>query len=130
MSKKKITERTKNLRWKVRVLIIIDLILTYAPFLYFGIKAFATANNVQRLGVSATLLMSVFLCALQLINKKRWRSIPWVLLLGFSFVLNKLHWVILLIAICILMDEIVIIPLLHNLKNKYVINKEIDRRGK
>lgn len=129
MSRFKKTKRTSNLHWALWFYRILDALLTYGPFIFYGVKCFASAQPVQRLALSATLIISMFLCILQILYKKRWRSLPWVLLLGFCFVMTKIYWAVILIAACTLLDELFVVPMLKRTREKYVINKEIDRRG-
>ena len=74
------------------------------------------------------ILIALILTALNFFMKYHIRSTIWFLLLGIQICLQNIVTLILIIAICTIIDEFVLTPLKKKFKDKYTINKEIDRR--
>ena len=57
------------------------------------------------------------------------RSAIWLLVLGVYICLQNIQTLLIMVAVCTILDEIVFTPLHKKYKNLYIINKEIDKRG-
>jgi len=62
------------------------------------------------------------------VAKLRLRCIPWILLLGIYVCLKEITSLLVIMAITTIIDEMIVTPLHKSLKNKYIINKEMDKR--
>lgn len=128
MSKKKMSETTQKYKTRATFYKILDVILTYGPFVGFAIISFVGSTPVQKLGLSAMMVIAACLAILNILYKKRFRSLIWILLLGFTFVLTSIAPMVVIIAVCTLLDEIFVEPMYRRNIEKYKINKEIDKR--
>ena len=61
--------------------------------------------------------------------KHRIRCTIWILLLGIHACVENITTLLIIMAITTAIDEFIFEPLAKKYKNKYIINKEIDKRG-
>lgn len=50
----------------------------------------------------------------------------WIILIGIYTVLDDVMPYLIAIAVCTVIDEFLVSPIYRSLKNRYIINKEID----
>jgi hypothetical protein len=123
------TKRTKALRWGTWILTILSVLCLIAPPAYFVIVAAISSTLViEKLALAATVMVVLILTVIAAVNKLALRSRLWILLIGLYFVLDSFMTPLIVIAICQVLDELVITPLKKFFKDRYTINKEIDRR--
>ena len=84
------------------------------------------AVNKYTLGIMCSLALVVTL--INIIAKLHLRCIPWILLLGIYLCLRNITALLVIMAITTIIDELILTPLHKSFKNKYTINKEIDKR--
>ena len=123
----KITKRYKNLNiltfW-------LSVLLTLCPILIYVARAFISSEvqsvNKYTLGIMCSVALIVTI--INIVAKLRLRCIPWILLLGIYICLKEITSLLVIMAITTIIDEMLVTPLHKSLKNKYIINKEMDKR--
>lgn len=121
-----VTEKYKKLTIIFGLLSLLALI---APILLYGGEAILGGGlAIQKV----TLVFSVFVSALftliAALRKVSIRSSLWVMVIGFYFALDNVLPFLLTVAVCQLLDELAFTPLMKHYKQKYLTNKEIDKR--
>ena len=105
-------------------------ICSLCPMLIYVIKAFVDKDvqelNKYTLGIMCSVALIVTI--INLIGKLQLRCIPWILLLGIYVCLKDITTLLVIMAITTIVDELILMPLHKSFKNKYTINKEIDKR--
>lgn len=120
------TKKYKNLK---TFFLVLSILANFLPLVIYIFKGFIQADVVsKKIGLTTTLMVASIMVLLNFVFKFKIRSIIWVLLLGIHICVDKIIVLIVLIAICTILDEFVIHPLYKKYKEKYTINKEIDAR--
>lgn len=124
-----VSEITKKNRLWYWIFFAFSLLLNVAPLATYAIKAVIEADLVYE---KVTLVMTVFIVLIMtiisIINKVAMRSRLWIILIGIYFCLDYIMTPLIIIAVCQVVDEIIVSPLKKHFKEKLSINKEIDRR--
>ena len=121
-------DKTIRLRRSKIILGIISLLLCYAPLLVALITGFSYSENERgKVTLSICCIVALLLTLINIISKYSVRSTMWVLLLGAYAVLEDVMPYLIAIAICTIIDEFIITPLYKSVKNRYIINREIDK---
>lgn len=107
---------------------IISLFLNVLPILVYTIIGFINGDVRSKVTLGLTLFIAICLVAINFLFKYSIRSTIWILLLGIYAALDKITTLLIIIAICTVVDEFIITPLAKKYKDKYKINKEIDAR--
>lgn len=109
---------------------LLSLICSLCPILIYVIKAFVDSEvkevNKYTLGIMCSLALIVSL--INIVAKLHLRCIPWILLLGIYACLKDITTLLIIMAVTTIIDELILVPLHKSFKNKYTINKEIDKR--
>lgn len=122
--------RTKTIRLRRSKIIlgIISILLCYAPLLIALITGFSYSENERgKVTLSICCVVALLLTLINIISKYSVRSTMWVLLLGAYAVLENVMPYLIAIAICTIVDEFIITPIYKSVKNRYIINREIDK---
>lgn len=123
---------TMTVRYKRLSIItfLLSSICSLCPILIYVIKAFVDSEvkevNKYTLGVMCSLALIVSL--INVVAKLHLRCIPWILLLGIYACLKDITTLLIIMAVTTIIDELILVPLHKSFKNKYTINKEIDKR--
>lgn len=121
-------KKTIRLRRSKNILGIISLLLCYAPLLVALITGFSYSDNERgKVTLSICCIVALLLTIINIISKYSVRSTMWVLLLGAYAVLEDVMPYLIAIAICTIIDEFIITPIYKSVKNRYIINREIDK---
>ena len=120
-----ITKKSKTL---YIVFSIISVLVMFAPLSYYFITGFMVAEVSYKFILSMSLVMSLLLTLVSIIGKFRLRCPVFILLLGIYSVLNSIVPLLIMLAIGTILDELLLTPLTKYYKQKYTINKEIDKR--
>lgn len=125
------SDRTRTLKKASILFTILSLVLTWGPIIIYTVMAYksATASITAKVTLTSLLSIGVILSLVCLINKYTLRSRTYLILIGLWLCLDKILACILVIAITQLVDELITHPLSKYFRNKYIINKEIDKRG-
>ena len=109
---------------------LLSTICSLCPILIYVIKAFVDKDvqevNKYTLGIMCSVALVITL--INIVAKLHLRCIPWILLLGIYLCLKDITALLVIMAITTIVDELVLTPLHKSFKNKYTINKEIDKR--
>lgn len=109
---------------------LLSAICSLCPILIYVIKAFVDKDvqevNKYTLGIMCSVALIVTI--INIVAKLHLRCIPWILLLGIYLCLKNITALLVIMAITTIIDELILTPLHKSFKNKYTINKEIDKR--
>ena len=109
---------------------LLSTICSLCPILIYVIKAFVDKDvqemNKYTLGIMCSVALIVTI--INIVAKMHLRCIPWILLLGIYVCLKDITTLLVIMAITTIIDELILMPLHKSFKNKYTINKEIDKR--
>ena len=124
------SEITKHYRVCHRIFLILSLLLNICPLAVYVIKAIVEADLIhEKVTLTATVFAVLILTCVSLVNKVALRSRLWILLCGIYICLDNILGPLIVIAVCQVLDELLVSPLKKSAKTKLVINKQIDRRG-
>lgn len=122
--------QTKKYKWLYFTSYALSILLNIGPLAVYSIKAYTeSALVVDKVTLTMTVLIVLILSAVAFLNKTTMRSRVWVITLGLYFCLDSFITPILVIAITQIVDEWIMAPLSKAFKQRYVINKQIDKRG-
>lgn len=122
----RLTKKYKVLDYIFSTLSVLANIL---PLVIFIVSAYVEADIVyEKLAMTSALFLAIALTAVSLIIKIQLRSRLWLLLIGLFICLDYALVAIIVLACCQIVDELVLCPLKKKFHNKYVINKELDKR--
>ena len=109
---------------------LLSAMCSLCPIVIYVIKAFVDkdvqAVNKYTLGIMCSVALIVTI--INIVAKLHLRCIPWILLLGIYLCLKNITALLVIMAITTIIDEMILMPLHKSFKNKYTINKEIDKR--
>lgn len=121
-------DRTKKYKISYRLCSIVSVLLSFAPILIYGIISYGIGTTKTKFVLSIGFILALVLAVLGFLTKVRFKSALWVVLLGISLALEKIQIMLLIVALCSLLDELIMEPLTKRYKNIYIINSEIDKR--
>ena len=102
--------------------------LTIGPLGYYISKAFIEGDTKEKLCLGLLGTASIILVCINVLCKKRIRSVLWLLVLGIYIVLENLVPLLLFIAIGTILDEFIFEPLAKKFKTDYICQRNIDKR--
>lgn len=109
---------------------IISFLLMFGPAVGFGIYSLCTCDVVyNKVALCMTMVIVLILSIISLVNKHMYRSRIWIIIIGIYACIDAFMPCILTIAITQVIDEILVSPLHKHFHDRYVINKEMDKRG-
>lgn len=120
---------TKNYRKKYWVTTVSSWVLTFLPLLIFVIWGFIEGTPHRKLALGGLMVVAIILTVVNLLMKLSLRCIPWVVLIGIYICLKEITICLVVMAVCTIIDELIIAPLAKKYREKLTINKEIDKRG-
>lgn len=130
MAKSEITKKYATL---YKLFLSLSIIFTFGPMVAFGVAGFIMGEPHQKLVLGATIIIALLLTGVNIIFKYHLRSILWIVLVGVYYCLSNIPTALLtlflIIAITTILDEFVFTPLYRKYKQKYIVNKEIDKRA-
>lgn len=122
--------KTEQYKKAYLALFITSLALNFLPLFIYIIMGYVNVEieESKKVVLSFTLIAAIVLSVYNLLAKKHLRSVVWILLLGVYYAVQKIELLLLLMAICTIIDEFIVEPLVKKYKFKYKANKEIDDR--
>ena len=126
MTKSDITKKYQRLSILFHAFSIIVLV---APLAYYTILGFINGETTEKFTLGITFFTAVILLIINVLFKYHIRSTLWILVLGIYFCMDNILPLLFMVAIGTILDEFVLTPLYKSYKNKYTINKEIDKRN-
>lgn len=122
-------ERTKKLKIIYIILSIISALLILTPIIVYSIKGLAEGSFTGRTTLTIMMMFTICLVIINVVKKYNLRSPLFLMLIGIYACLHNITTLLVIIAITTIIDELIIDPLRKSIKNKYIINKEIDKRS-
>ena len=122
------SDRTIKMKKRYRELTALSYTLEFMPICAFVIPAFVQGNTKEKLIMGLTAIFALLVVLINRLNKVAPRSALWIILVGINLAIQNLMPVIITMAVCCLIDEIIVTPAQKDIKEKYKINKEIDYR--
>ena len=120
---------TKEYRREKWLLLILSILCNLLPIAIYTIKAFIVAGIGQKVTLGVCLTLALLFVLINIITKHRIRSTLWILLIGIYICLDHIQSLLIIMAITTIIDEFILEPAYKRVKNKYIINKEIDKRN-
>lgn len=120
---------TKEYRREKWLLLILSVLCNLLPIAIYTIKAFIVAGVGQKVTLGVCLTLALLFVLINIITKHRIRSTLWILLIGIYVCLDHIQSLLIIMAITTIIDEFILEPAYKRVKNKYIINKEIDKRN-
>ena len=124
------TETTQKYKTTYWILFGISILLNFLPLIVYIIKGYASieVSEARKVTLTMTMMIALILSIYNILAKKHMRSVIWILLLGVYFAVQKIELLLLLMAICTIVDEFIVEPLMKKYKLKWKTNYEIDSR--
>lgn len=126
MAKSGITNKYKRLYIFYKCLSFIILVV---PLIVYATKGFIDGTASEKFTLGMTITVALLLVAFNILFKYHIRSTIWIVVLGIYFAVENILPLLLCVAIGTILDEFVLTPLYKSYKNKFTINREIDKRG-
>lgn len=123
--------RTKKFKIAAILLTVLSICLSIGPLIVYSVIAFnnAGATTVNKVTLMSMISVGTILSMVCAINKYSPRCRLWLIMIGLYVCLDKFIGCVLVMAITQCIDELVIHPLARIARQKYGINREIDKRG-
>lgn len=112
-------ERYKKYKRLKNFFLIISLILTYVPIFALAILGFIKGQPGEKFALGACVCTSIVLFIIQALNEKHFRCTLWIILLGIYMCLDNIAPFLLMIAICTILDDILVRPIYGFYKDKF-----------
>lgn len=123
------TDYTKKKRVASRITGLISFLLNVVPVIVFVIIGFIQGGVKQKVSLSFLGVAALVLGFLMLLFKANLkRTLFWIMMIGIYICLDKMQSVIITLAVCNVLDEVIISPLHKKFASEYKTNKEIDKR--
>ena len=121
---------TKKLRTWLIILTVLSLLLNVGPVAVYAVIGLVQGTLlIEKVALSMTIFVVAILSVIAWANKLVLRSRLWILLAGLFFVLDAFAAPIIIIGVCQVLDELFVCPIKKRTKTRYIVNKEMDRRG-
>jgi hypothetical protein len=108
---------------------MLSVLLLIGPFLIYTAGAlFGDALVSQKMALASTVVIVLVMTAISALNHLAMRSRLWILLIGLYCCLDNIMEPLLVIAVCQVLDELIIAPLAKRFRNQATIHAELDKR--
>lgn len=122
------SQTTLTLKRKKNIFHLLSWLLTFAPILIWLFIAMAKSNDLTKTALALSVTVAGLLSMVNLLLKYSIRSTVWILLIGIYIALKDITPLLIIIAVTTMLDEFIVHPLYKHYKERYIINKEIDKR--
>lgn len=120
---------TKHYRLWYWVFFAFSLLCNICPLAVYVIKSLIESDSTpEKVALSTTVFVVLIMTVISIVNKHAMRSRLWIILIGIYICLDNIMTPLIIIAVCQVLDELVVCPLKHSFQNKLTINKQIDKR--
>lgn len=119
---------SRDLKKKTLIFHFLSILLTFLPINIWFCIALSKSTEVTRVTLGLSLCIAMILTLANTLLKFSIRSTVWILLIGIYACLKNITALLVIIAVCTVIDEFIVHPLYKHFKNRYIINKEIDKR--
>lgn len=121
---------TKKLHTWLIILTVLSLLLNVGPVAAYAVIGLVQGTLlIEKVALSMTIFVVAILSVIAWANKLVLRSRLWILLAGLFFVLDAFAAPLIIIGVCQVLDELFVCPIKKKIKTRYIVNKEMDRRG-
>ena len=111
------------------LLALMSVLLNIGPFAYYVIEGLLSDSLVaEKVGLVGTVFAVAIMTIVSLVNKRALRSRLWILLVGLYMTLDNILTPLIIVAVCQILDELIISPLAKLYRAKKLIHKEMDKR--
>lgn len=122
------SQTTLTLKKRTITLHILSWLLTFLPITIWLCIALAKSNDITKTALGISITVAALLTMVNLLLKYSIRSTVWILLIGIYVALKDITPLLIIIATCTILDEFIVHPLYKHYKERYHINREIDKR--
>lgn len=122
------SQTTKSLKTKKNIFHLLSWLLTFLPIIIWLGIAMAKSNDVTKTALAISVTIAGIFTLANLLLKYSIRSTVWILLIGIYIALKEITPLLIIIAVCTIIDEFIVHPLYVHYRDRYKINKEIDKR--
>lgn len=119
---------TKKYKFRMIITGILSFLCTVGPLIVFTIMGIAEGEGKEKLVLAMTSVGSIIISLIAVMKKIHLKSVTYILMIGLWIALDNLLPFIFTVAICTIVDELVLSPLHHRWKEDYYTNKQIDKR--
>ena len=106
----------------------LSIALNIIPIVVYFIIGMANGDVRQKVTLGLTFFIAVCLVVINILFKYSIRSTIWIILIGIYVALDNITTLLIIIALCTIVDEFIVTPLHNKYKEKYKINREMDER--
>lgn len=124
----KSSNETKKYKKYYIILTLISIALVFGPLIGYIIYGYIVSGTVQKLTLTGTVMAAIVLTVISVLFKKNIRSSIFILILGIYMAISKIQVLIIILSISTMLDEFLITPARKVFRDKYRINKEMDKR--
>lgn len=121
---------TKKYKNKLNFVRLLSFILTVLPVILYAILGFYNGSIGEKVSLGVCTLLAIMFVIINVMFKYHIRSTLWIMIIGIYICVDNIIPLLITMAASTIIDEFVLIPLIKKYKDKYIINKEIDLRGK
>lgn len=123
------SKTTKNLRLKSAITFWLSVCLNVVPVAIFVIQGISTVEVEYKVVLSITAIIALVLGAIMLIAKaKLGRVLFWLVFLSMYCCMQDLKALVITMAVCTLLDDLIVKHLHHRFNEDFHTNKQIDKR--
>lgn len=119
------TEKYKRLYIALRIM---SAILVIAPISIYTTLGFIQGTTGSKVVLGMCLTTALIFVIINVIAKHKIRSTIWIVMIGLYMACDNIIPLLIIVATLTVIDEFVLEPLYKKYREKYVINKEIDKR--
>lgn len=124
-----ISDITKRYKRQYNIARLLSILLNAGPLVYYGILGFSLAEPVKKIVLSLTAIGAFTFTLISVAFKLHIRSTIFLMMLGIHCCIDNITGLIIVMAATTLLDELIVTPMVKYSKEKYTINREIDRRN-
>lgn len=113
---------------KIAVLLtLLSILLNLAPLAIYVISALCGAALVaEKVALCGTVVIVAIMTAVAFMNKTAMKSRLWIILLGIYVCLDNILTPLIIVAVCQIVDEIIVAPLAAIFREKKRMSKVVD----
>ena len=119
---------TKTYKFKMIITVILSFLCTVGPLVVFTIMGLIEGEGKEKIVLALTSVGAIMIALIAVMKKIHLKSATYILMIGLWVALDKLLPFILTVAICTIVDELILTPLCKRWIEDYYTNKQIDKR--
>lgn len=119
---------TKTYKCKMIITGILSFLCSFGPLIVFTVMGLIEGEGKEKIVLAMTMVGAIMIALIAAMKKIHLRSTTFILMIGLWVALDRLLPFILTVAICTIVDELILTPLYHRFKEDYHTNKQIDKR--